>query len=286
MNTIELQKNNFIALFNNNNITELEKFIKNNNFSMREWNKNNKCDILIQAIENNASYKMIQLILKYGPYNNLNYTFNENKLLKSHYETLNGTFGGYYQYKPPLFIALLKNNFRVAELLIENKADINYFTHFENIVDYLYNRNGLTTKNLRFILSKGVRPEYFFMSIPTFIKDFKNEFLEIIFKHYLLNNSFILNLINIYKSRKSLSCKQLKEVLRKEKNKIYIHELSYKAAIETENFEAILLLLENDGKEEENILEVINDYKILEIATERNKTKLVKKILSFNKIYL
>ena len=217
MNTIELQKNNFIALFNNNNITELEKFIKNNNFSMREWNKNNKCDILIQAIENNASYKMIQLILKYGPYNNLNYTFNENKLLKSHYETLNGTFGGYYQYKPPLFIALLKNNFRVAELLIENKADINYFTHFENIVDYLYNRNGLTTKNLRFILSKGVRPEYFFMSIPTFIKDFKNEFLEIIFKHYLLNNSFILNLINIYKSRKSLSCKQLKEVQKRKK---------------------------------------------------------------------
>jgi len=289
MNTIETQKNNFIILFNNDNITELEKFIKNNNFSIREWNKNNRCDILTQAIENSASYEMIQFILKYGPYNNLNYTFNENKLLRSHYETLNGTFGGYRQYKAPLFIALLKNNFRVAELLIKNKADINYFTHFENIVDYLYNLNGLTTKNLKYILNCGFSIAGITNHlIYTFIDNFQNGFLETIFKHFKFNPSFILSFLNLYKrgesllkENSSLLNEDLEEAIMNEKDKFYINDTMYDKAMEKGNNEALRILFENENSEENEILNRIYKYDLLEVSVKMNNYNFVKNVLYY-----
>ncbi|OUM67081.1 hypothetical protein PIROE2DRAFT_58981 [Piromyces sp. E2] len=283
------KKEEIFTLYKNNDICNLKKYIRDNNISLKEFNRElhkEKIDILIHAIENDASYEMINFLIKHCKYETLNYTFNDNKENYGHYETFHGTFGGYSDYKTPLFSAVIKNNFKIANLLIENKADINYFTHFENIVDFMYNLNLLNNKNLRYILNKGVHAEYFLIHMQLFINDFKNDFLEIIFKHYIFDNNFILNFLNLSNVQKPLSNQQLQHIIRKEKNKLYIHEFAYKNAIENENFDAIMILLDNDGSELDVLLEIISNYKILEKATEKKAIKLVRKILSFKTIYL
>ncbi|ORX79774.1 hypothetical protein BCR32DRAFT_281095 [Anaeromyces robustus] len=281
-------KSNFITLYNDN-IIGLSNYLKENNISLKEWREEwqkDKKDILIYAIEHKASYEIINYIIQYGQYETLNYTFYDNKEHYSHYETIHGTFGGYSDYKTPLFIAVLNNNFKIADLLIKNKADINYFTRFENIVDFLYNLNFLNIQNLKYILSRGIKAEYFLIHIPSFINDFENDFLNIIFRNYIFDNAFILNILNIYKSKETLSQKQLQEIIKKEKNKIYIHDFAYKNAIENENFEGIMILLENDGRDEETLFDIISNYKILEKAVERNNSKLFQFLRCNKKFYI
>jgi len=291
MNIIERKhKKDILTLCKNSDTVELEKFLKENNVSLKDWNqelkKQEKKDLLLYAIENDVSYVMVQFILKHVQYETLNYTFIENKNgLSSHYETLFGTFGGSQDEKTPLFLAILKNNFRVADLLIQYQANINYFTRVENIVDFLCNCSRLNLQNLHYILSRGVRAEYFFLHIPSFLSEGKNRFLEILFKHYIYDNVFILSFINLSKAQTPQTTRALEDRLRQEKNKIYIHHLTYKNAIDNENYQGIMMLLDYDGRDTESLLEIIHDYQILERATKKQADSLVRKILSFKTIY-
>jgi len=292
MNVIEKKhKKDILTLCKNSDIVELKKFLKENNVLLKDWNQKlknqEKKDLLLYAIENNVSYAMIKFILKHVQYETLNYTFIENKKgLSSHYETLLGTFGGSQDDKTPLFLAILKNNFRVADLLIQNQANINYFTRVENIVDFLCNCNSLDIRNLHYILSRGVRAEYFFLHIPSFILEGKNRFLEIIFKHYIFDDTFILSLINLSNTQTEQTTRALEDHIRQEKNKIYIHSLTYKNAIDNENYQGIMMLLDYDGRDTESLLEILHDYQILEKATEKRANSLVRKILNFKTIYI
>jgi len=283
--------NDILLLCRNNNSITLEKFLNENNISLRDWNeklrKQEKKDLLIYVIENDVPYTVIHFILKHVQYETLNYTLIENKKgCSSHYETLFGTFGSSNDDKTPLFLAIQKNNFQVADLLIKYQADINYFTRVENIVDFLCNRNCLDLQKLKFILNRGVKAEYFFLHIPSFIAEGKNIFLEVLFHYYIFNNSFILKLLHLYKTQIPQTTKNLEDLLRQEKNKIYIHPLIYKKAIDHENYESIIMMLDYDGRDRETLLDLLHEHQILERATERHATALVRKILNFKTIYL
>ncbi|ORX51531.1 hypothetical protein BCR36DRAFT_351434 [Piromyces finnis] len=84
-------------------------------------------DILIYAIKNNAFLDIIKYIIEKTPYTELNYG------VKEHHKS----------FKIPLFEAIAKNNFKIADLLIEKGADLNYeyyrsWCKVDDIWDYVF----------------------------------------------------------------------------------------------------------------------------------------------------
>ena len=163
-------------IIKNGNINDLEIFINKYNVSLHQYT-NNSFDILIYAIKNNVSIDMIKYIIEKAPYKNLNYTIKED----------NNSIG------TPLFLSLAQNKFEIADLLIENGADINMtlrcdidkikeeevylvenpykyydvnvnrdcFTHdysraiYSNIIQYLCEVDSLTQQNIEYIKKHG-----------------------------------------------------------------------------------------------------------------------------------
>ncbi|OUM59100.1 hypothetical protein PIROE2DRAFT_15455 [Piromyces sp. E2] len=163
-------------IIKNENINELENFINKYNVSLHQYT-NNGFDILIYAIKNEVPIDMIKYIIEKTPYKNLNYTIKEN----------NNSIG------TPLFLSLAHNNFKIADLLIDNGADINMtlrcdidkikeeevyliqnpykyydvninrdcFTHdysraiYSNVIQYLCEIDSLSQQNIEYIKKHG-----------------------------------------------------------------------------------------------------------------------------------
>ncbi|ORX44702.1 hypothetical protein BCR36DRAFT_300990, partial [Piromyces finnis] len=240
-------------IIKNNNKTGFVNYIIENDTNLSELN-NNEFDILIYAIENEASLKIIDFIINQDYYKYLNYSIYIHQIEKV-----------------PLFSAILNNRFEVSDLLLKNKADINYSINNKNdgdIISYLYKHKKLCNKNLNYILCHGYNTYYLFNInsdlIPKFIKSYKNTFLKIIFKHYIFDNSFILNLLKLYKNSISISKLQLENSIIKERNKLrindYTYECYYRDAAKENNNEAIKIFFENDNSELNIIFRRINLY--------------------------
>jgi len=183
------------------------------------------------------------------------------------------------------YVDFFKEDFgKIADLLIKHRADINFRFKYSsqdnvNVIYYLYKINCLYNENLKYILDKDFNLEYITENLLNYlVSSHKNDNLEIIFKHYIFDNEFILSLLNIYKNKVSYSGKQLQELTLNEKNKIKINENMYDNAIKKRNYDAIRILLDNDSNGEK-ILEKINKYDVLERAVEYDNYELVKKIL-------
>jgi len=129
-------KNALIRYFNENNI----RFEDINNFDR---------DILIYAINNDVSIEIIQfLVQKYEECNlSLNYGIEfDNRYIHKDVKLP--------RFENPLHLAIAKNNFEVANLLIEKGADINF--EIENMEPiYLYKYHFITHENLDFMLNHG-----------------------------------------------------------------------------------------------------------------------------------
>jgi len=259
-----------------NNISILEKIINENNLSLKELN-NEGFDILIYIIEHEASYEIIEYILNKNEYQSLNYHITENNQIKS-----------------PLFLVIGRNDFKIANLLIKYSANINYLNY--NIINFLNNRNLLNNKNLKYILYHGIDIKAITLNlIHNLIENSKNEFLETIFNFYKFDNSYILNLLNLnkkyyvnknlFKNERHLLAslnKEFQNNLNKEKQKININESMYKKAIENENYLALKILFENESSEEDEILNRIIKYDIMELAIKLNNYKFIKNILKYD----
>eukprot|EP00833_Pecoramyces_ruminatium_P001203 jgi/Orpsp1_1/1175235/evm.model.c7180000053110.1 len=103
-------------------------------------------DILIIAIDNCVSINIIKIIISKCGYITFNYS-----IKKEFY------FDGYnFEWNTPLFNALVKNNFELADLLQMKNADINYD---RNIIISLYKEKLLNNDNLKYILSHGYKPK-------------------------------------------------------------------------------------------------------------------------------
>ncbi|ORX50321.1 hypothetical protein BCR36DRAFT_290270, partial [Piromyces finnis] len=108
--------NQLVLSINKCNVKELKSFIYENKTILKGLN-NKSFDILIYVIEINAPLNIIKVILH--EYKNVNFEIKGNRI--------------------PLFLALQKNNFALADLLIKNNADINYNDSYgNNILIYLY----------------------------------------------------------------------------------------------------------------------------------------------------
>ena len=265
----------------------MKNYINENKINLNQFNSKN-FDILIIAIESNSSLEIIEFIIKQGQYKNLNYYIAEDFL----------------KYKYPFFTALENNNFEIADFLLKNKADVNFYRR--DVVNHLNSKKLLNNKNLKYLLSHGFNVTFLTPnSLYNLINNFQNDLLEIIFKYYKYDYSCILNLLNLYKNNKLYEerklnnskgsnsvfqlktnrvknmDKELKEIIKKEKGKINVDEIMYKKALENNNYEALRIIFENESSEEHIILKRIIKYGLFEKAIKSKNYRFVKKILSY-----
>eukprot|EP00833_Pecoramyces_ruminatium_P016995 jgi/Orpsp1_1/1191027/evm.model.d7180000082991.1 len=121
MDTVEEQRENLIEIIKKNNVNEFETYFKENGVVLNDINKSN-FDILMYAIESNASVDIIKFIISQSQYKTFNYVINEHN-----------------KQKVPLISAILNNNFETADLLIKHRANINQY----DIIYYLFKINML-----------------------------------------------------------------------------------------------------------------------------------------------
>ena len=239
---------------------ELENFMYENNIDSNNYN-----EAIILSIENNVPVALLQQILSKKIDKNLN--------LEIIYD---------YNKYVPLFFAIQKNNFELADLLIENGASINYIFEDQNIITYLIENNLCNNGNLNYTLKKGFSlyniTDDFILSL---LENEKTEFLEIILHSIKYDNNFILNLLNIYKNKNTLTNKILCNIIKKEKGKVIITNDMYKKAIRKNNDDLLRILFENDSNKDNIILKRIVKYNLLEKAVKSNCYGFVEKVLCF-----
>jgi len=275
-NTNEEIQKELKLIIKNNNKTELENYIIERDITIKDL-CSDTFDLLIYSIENGASLEIIQFITRQEQYEELNFTIHENGKDKN-----------------PLFSAILKNKFTLADMLLKNGADINYCINNKDdgdIINYLNTYGSLNNKNLKYILNHGYDTYFLFTNINSclisnFIRSFKNKFLDIIFKHYIFDNTFIINLLKWYKNCTPFTPIQFQTIITNEKNKLKIRENTYESyysdASKEENYEAIKIIFENDGSEHDILFRRINLYDILEKAIKLNDYCFVKNILCYD----
>ena len=223
---IDIKINTIRNLVLQEDINSLNQYIKENELPLSYYN-NTQNDLLIYALENKISFNMIKFILSQCYYPSLNYTIGHSK--------------------NPLLEALCQSRFDVADLLIQNGADINYRVFFNDpILYYLYHRK-ITPNQLRYCIRHGViLSNDSFDLISKLIENSQNHLLKIIFSQSIFNREIIGILLNIYKNKVKISRHQLHDFLYKEKSKICIKKQWYKIAIQKQNYKALKILSDND----------------------------------------
>jgi len=237
--------NKITKIIKRNNINEFKEFIRKNEIDISDICTSN-FDLLIYAIENNISSDITEYIIHQYP--TLNYY-------------IFTTEEGSEVEKSPLSSAIAEDNFQLADMLLYHNADINYKLFYNDIIKNLTINKLLDDKNLRYILYNGFNVNHINLEsslICELIKaSYPGYFIEIIFKHFIFDNSFILNLLHIYKNKKNLSQQQLRDVIKKEKSKIAIKDKWYNTAIEYEAIDVIDIFIEYDIRKEDAILNLI-----------------------------
>jgi len=247
---------------------ELENFMKENNIDSNNYN-----EAIILSIENNVPVALLQQILSKKTDKNLN--------LEIAYEDNNYV---------PLFFAIQKNNFELADLLIENGASINYIFEDQNIITYLIKNNFCNNINLNYILNKGFSSDNITSDfILSLLENEKTEFLEIILRFIKFDNNFILNLLNIYKNKNILTDKELCNIIKKEKGKVIITDVMYEKAIEKDNNDSLRVLFENDSNNNDSLRVLFendsNNNDLLRVLFENDSNKdniILKRIVKYN----
>jgi len=209
---------------------QLNQFIKDNEFYLSYYNNMEmEKDILLYAIEQHVSYKMIDFIISHCYYETLNYTIGHSRC--------------------PLLEVLSQERYDVADLLIRNGADINYKVVFnDRIFYYLYFRC-VNSRQLSYCIRHGVTiTDDVFDLIPKLIQNSQTKLMDVVFRNINFNKDFILCLLIIYKNKRTLSFKQLQDILYKEKYKLYIRKNWYEIAIQKKNYQALRILCNYDYK--------------------------------------
>jgi len=264
MEIVNEQRQIIKQILQNNNIEKLKKFIDDDHVSLSSLNESD-FDLLLYAIECNASPPIINYIINEGGYKSLDYHINlsneDNHLSLS-----------------PLFLAISKNRFKIADLLLKKNANINNNKIF-NSSEFI---SHISLNSLRYLLRNGLKVNFI---TPDFlyylIHHFKNGLLKLVFHHYLFNNDFILMFLKFYKNKQPLSFNQLYSILKKEKSKIMVEENMYEEATSIENYAALKLLFYHDSSDLDRLLYRINIYDMLEKAVILNDTPWVQTLLTY-----
>jgi len=249
-------------LISNKSLLELKKFFEE--YSILADDYNNFNEILIYAIENNTSLEIVEYIIHIRADKNLNFSIVIDDKIKI-----------------PLFEAVKNNNFDIANILIKNKADINYETdtiHNKKIFKYLYYNKFLTIRNLNYILSKGFTITTH--DLHSLVENGDGQFLEIVCSYTKYDSRFILDLMNSSRHQIPISNDSLNEKLKKEKGKLKIDEYMYRKADEKEFNDVLRILFKNDDCSKNILYRRIIKYNLLEKSIESEDRDYIEKLLN------
>ena len=257
---------------NKNNIWKFKNYIQSNYVNINELsyeNDDGSFDILIFLIQKNPSLELLEYIISL--YKNLNYSLSSMKnvsdeyykfrrnLVNSNYNS-EVSFDLQFTWNCPLFSAIAENKFQISDILINHGANINYD---RNIINYLNEENRLNIKNLKYIISHGFLPDK--------IKndDIINRIKTITYK--LINNYSYLR--DNYQIEKNDNFSFINKWIKSNKNKfleIYLKYLTtddniikrefYESAIRNDNYNALVILFDNDDRDKNEIVYEIIEY--------------------------
>jgi len=249
-------------IIRNNDLNKLNEYNHTiDNIRIEHLNIENSFDLLIYAIDLNASIELIKYLLQNVPYKTINYTVVESNQTKS-----------------PLYVALKHNRYKLIQLFIEQYSiDIkNESTElFKKLVTY----NDLNENNLKYI-SQYVVPDDKNSIIDLILRNPTNS-LEPIFKQYIYNNAFILDLLESSKKKMALSKEELSDKIRKEKGKIKITESNYLQAMKNNNYNNLKCLYEYDSSTDMLMKDRILHYDLLDVAVKLNDILMVNQLLNY-----
>jgi len=255
------------SLIKNNKFKEIKKFFKKYEINMTKLmiiNGYNRCiEFIRDNIKDQISPKMLDFIIHqcYKDTNILYENFNIDELM---------------------FEALKYHNFKCANYLIEKFP--NY--QFRMFFIWLCNGNSITSRNLNYILLNRhefkIRENYnSFFYIKDLCRIQYKYYSELpinqkIFKYFIFNNVFILKLLSFYHEKKSLSTKEMKNMIYQEKNKISIDKSLYLDAIIYKMDDNLLnILYENDLRDKKaklnDLFELFQKHCDLDVTIDKIK---------------
>jgi len=232
------RRKDIIEILKRNDLTEFQKFINENDIILKKLN-NKKFDILITAIEYSESVEVINYIITKVNYNSLDYCFYDN----------NNKYECSFEKNIPLFTAIAKNKFDIANLLLQNKAnmsfDLDYKNNF-NIFQYLKDQNVMNKENLKYILNYGIKIDKKMLeeTVYQYVLDAKNDLLEVIFKYYIISNFDELNKIKINNHWNEAES---------------FFEKVIQKAVNVENYKIIEFFIRESADKEEEILNILSN---------------------------
>ncbi|ORX42268.1 hypothetical protein BCR32DRAFT_251975 [Anaeromyces robustus] len=248
---LKQQKEVVLKLIRQNNITGLNNYISINNISLEKININNQVDLLLFVIDKNLSSEMFKFIYEKGGYHSLNYI--------SYIYDNNVS---------PLFLSLIKLNYDLAELILENGGDINMDIDGYDIIFHLYQRDLLNRKILKFILHHGFNIEN--IKNKRFINNLDFDLIKVLLEHFIFNNKFIINLLSLYQKNYPISTIEFNRMITKEKQKIDIPcEWYYRALYEKKYKEVeYIFQYEDHNNLKENLSHLLGYIYYTDVPTE------------------
>jgi len=179
-------------------------------------------DLLTYSIENEMSFEILKFTI--DQYKTI-YSCNENSFLFK-----------------PFFTAVYKNNFTVANLILESRI---YYPNKDKrlIIKKLTNKNALSVRRIRFLLNNNYKLKYIIKTLKeeyngnTINEDnLKRDIITFIVNNYIFDNKFILILLVASKNQISIKEKELKKMIKNETKKIDI-EFWIEYAKKTKDYE-------------------------------------------------
>ncbi|OUM61380.1 hypothetical protein PIROE2DRAFT_62551 [Piromyces sp. E2] len=233
MTITDKEKKYITDLILDKDLTSLKLFFKDNEFELEDL-KSNDFNLLVYVIQQNISVKAFKIIIEECQFDNFNYSTSK--------------------HNSPLYYAIFHEQFKIADILLERKANINFLSenNSENIFYHLYNNSNLSLKKLNYLLKNGA--VYTTDIIEKFIKRNDNLYFRVILKYTFTYQRFILKLLDFSHQHQSVSTTDLNNMIDNEFNVISFTKSLYQSAINNDNYEAIKLLYDNDTRNRSIIL--------------------------------
>ena len=256
------------------NLSEEELSYRSKNEILDDNDINNEnFDILIYAIDNDASNEKIKKIIT--DYKKQNKSFNYYiKFIKSIFEEKLGFtescfFRITYDYKAPLFSAVSHGKYEIANLLIELGADINFaFDKNEkkkeniDILKYIIQVRRLYLDNFKYILSKG----YIIDNLINYKDDIIKYLLEVSFRiSFIAGDRYFIDHLKILSY-------YLDYLYEKRKKNIIDSIIYYEISIRNEFYKAIPLLFYYDHQDNDKTIRLYIIYFLFCIYAEKGRT--------------